>query len=450
MPVDIAPLSYGQEGLRAVHETRGATSVYHDRSVYLVTGPLDVAAFRSAVHTLVARHPVLRRRIVGTETRSGLVTDDPWPGEVTLREADAGLSREAAIESFLHDRTRLTFNLATGPLLRVDLLRFTADDHVVAWTMHRTVADCWSLGVMLDQVAHIYADLRAGRLVRPAPPAPDYDEFVAWQRSEAQEAEIARLLEHWSAQIGDAPRQLPFRPSARPAAGTPESADTIEFALSAQEAENLRLFSKSSGGTLYMGLLTTFQLAVAHALNIRDMLVGVPVAGRSMIEFEECIGYFVNVLALRADLRDDPTAADLIRRTRQAVLSGIAHQDLPFERLVAHVNPPGTPPQSPHPLVQATMQVIEEGSESELRLTDCDVRSMYMPEYQIAHALTLNLYTSASGVHARLLHNPNYAGPGIAHAVATTFARLVATMPERPEAHVSELLASPAAPHRVR
>ena len=439
------PLSYGQQSLWFTHEVRGDTGTYHDRAVFRLTGPLDVPALCTAFDLVVARHEVLRTRFVATGGVPVPVVDDPLPGRVRTVRAPEGCDREAVFDAFVRAEDDDRFDLAEGPLLRVGVLRFDDEDHVLALTTHRIVADCWSSGLVLAQVSEHYADLTSGQETPPGEPAAPYRDFAAWQRSGAQQAEFDDLLEYWRDHVAGAPRVLDLGGDPRPSGGT-RRADTIEFHLPAPAVDRLRDFAQTCGATLYMGLLAAFDVVIARAAGTDDVLVGVPVAGRTMIDFEDSIGYFVNLLALRGDLRDDPTSTELLRRVRTTVLTGMAYQDLPFEVLAGDAG--GQPAGPGHPVVQVSMQLVEGGGDSGLRLPGVDTVPVRMDEHQIAFALTLNLYLSDDGLHGRLLHTRGEVDPRLAEQVAAGFARVVELMPARPGTAVSALPVpvTPAAP----
>ena len=190
-----------------------------------------------------------------------------------------------------------------------------------------------------------------------------------------------------------------------------------------------------------MALLGVFEVVVAQVAGVRDLLVGVPVVGRTVPGFEETLGFFVNLLALRADLRDDPTGAALLRRVRGSVLGGFAHQDLPFDQLVAEVNPVRSP--DVHPLVQVTLQLIDTSFDGALRLDGVNVVSVPADEPEIPYSLTLDLYRTAGGLRGRLAYATAAVDAERARLVADLFARVAARLPDSGQSAVSRLTATP-------
>jgi Condensation domain len=425
------PLSYGQQGMWFVQQLDDATGVYHDREMFRLTGRLDVPSFRKAVEHLVSRHEVLRTRFVTLGGEPVQVVDDRWCGEVRVQRPRDGLMREAQVDAFIREVLERPLDLGRGPLFLVDLLRLDDDDHLLALSMHHIVMDGWSVRIMLEQVSRSYAELIADRAPTPAPTL-QYGNFALWQRSELQGAYREKLLNYWVDHLAGARTEL-YSSGGR-------STGTVEFDVPADIAERLIAFARSCGVTLFTALLGVFELVMARVAGVQDLLVGVPVVGRTAPEFEESVGLFVNLLPLRADLRDDPTGAELLRRARSAVLGGFAHQDLPFDQLVAEVNPVRLA--DVHPLVQVTLQLIDASFDTALRLDGVRVVSVPADEPEIAYALSLDLRRTADGLRGRLVHATAAVDAERAREVAELFVRVASRLPSSGQSPVSLLTAT--------
>jgi condensation domain-containing protein len=429
------PLSYGQQGIWFDQELRDATNAYGDCELFRVRGRLDLPVFRSAIDAVVRRHDALRTRFVQLRDEPVQLVDDRWRGTVRADRADPGRGRAEQIEEFVRRVTGRPFELERGPLFRVDLLGFDDNEHLLAITLHHLITDGWSMRLLLEQISQSYEDVLAGRPASLAEPEAQYGDFAIWQRKALLGTEFDALSRYWVDHVSGAPAELDLRGSA----GRGVPAEIIEFELDATTVDRLREFARSCGATLFMALLGTFEVVLSEAAGSRDLLIGVPAAGRTTIEFGETLGFFVNLLSLRADLRDNPTGAEVLRRARRAVLGGFAHQDFPFERLVSAINPDRS--LDAHPLVQATIQLIEASFESALRLADLEIVTMPVDQPEIAYALMLDLIGVADGLRGRLTFDPALVDRELARDIAGRFARVAELLPMNPEWTVEELAA---------
>jgi non-ribosomal peptide synthetase component F len=112
-------------------------------------------------------------------------------------------------------------------------------------------------------------------------------------------------------------------------------------------AEAVHQLAAAHGCTPFVALLAAWQAVLSRWSGQEDFLAGAPMAGRSAREWSDVVGYFVNLVPLRADLSGDPGVGELMARTRAAVLDGLAQQDFPFALLTERLQPerdPGRPP----------------------------------------------------------------------------------------------------------
>lgn len=432
------PLSRGQQGMWFVEQLRGTTSVYHDRELFRLRGHLDVDAFCAAVDLLVGRHEVLRTRFVVVGAQPRQVVDDRWGGKVRVVRAGPEAPSANQVRAFVDAVVGQPLDLERGPLFGVDLLTVDDEDHVLVFSAHHMINDGWSLRLLLTEISDFYAVLVAGGTPSAAA-APQYGEFVLWQEAELAGPERDALLAYWTKHLQDASTSLDLG-SGQIDGGSHRRAEVIELDVPAGLVARLRDLARSCGATLFMALLGVFEVTLCWVCRSADVLVGVPVAGRTRPDFAHTLGCFANVLAIRADLSDGPTSAQLLRRTRENVLNGFAHQDLPFEQLVAHVNPERH--EDVHPLVQATFQLVDESFDSALDLRGLESVSLPLEDPEIAYALTLDVHGTANGLRGRLTYVPSIVDPRTAQLVADVFGDLVAAIPTAGDTPVLELASS--------
>ncbi|HVG44527.1 MAG TPA: condensation domain-containing protein, partial [Longimicrobium sp.] len=353
------PLSFAQERLWFIDRLEPGSAVYNLPAVAWRPGSaLDQAALERALGEVVRRHEVLRTTFAEVDG-SPVQVIAPFGGfslpveELSeLGEAD----REAAFERRQGEETRRAFDLSAGPLFRAVLLRLGAEDHALLLSMHHIVSDGWSLGVLQREVGALYAAYREGR-ESPLPElAVQYADYAVWQREQLAGEVLDRQLSYWRERLAGAPELLELPTDhPRPAVQTYRGA-TVPVELSLELLEGLQALGRSEGATLYMVLLGAFQVLLSKYSGSEDVVVGSPIAGRTRKEVEELIGFFVNTLVLRTDLSGDPSFREVLRQAREVTLGAYEHQEVPFERLVAELQPERTLSHSPLFQVLLTLQ----------------------------------------------------------------------------------------------
>ncbi|MFI5916859.1 amino acid adenylation domain-containing protein, partial [Dactylosporangium sp. NPDC051541] len=320
---DRLPLSFAQQRLWFLAQLQPASTEYNMPATIGLRGDVDTAALAAALGGLVARHEVLRTRLVADDDGVPWQVIDP-PGPFELPVVDVAAD---AVEAWLAADAAVPFDLATGPLLRATLLRVAEDEHLLALAMHHVVGDEWSAGVLRRELEALYAaeDL-------PALPV-QYADFAVWQRQWLTGEVLEDQLGYWTEHLADLPvLELPTdrpRPPVRSSDGA-----MIEFAIPDEVAQRLRALSRRSGASMFMTMFALYTMLLSRYSGQDDIVVGTPIANRNRAEVEGLIGYFVNTLVLRADLSGDPTFGELLARVRAETLQAFAHQDVPFEQLV--------------------------------------------------------------------------------------------------------------------
>ncbi|MGW4667597.1 amino acid adenylation domain-containing protein, partial [Streptosporangium sandarakinum] len=324
------PLSFAQERIWFMEELTPGTSTYVLPAAVRLREPVDAAALQDRLDDAVARHESLRMRFPAApdgrpEVR--VVSAGHPDARVPLRVAEAASIEEA--RGIAGADAERPFDLAAGPLLRVTLVRLGPADHVLVVALHHIVADGWSAEILLGELL--------GGTRRPRAPRAGYGDYALRQRERLAGPYLERHLDFWREELAglpaldlpaDAPRAV--RPAHRGA--------WHDLRLEAGLVAGLTELARARGATLYMALLAAFQATLARWSGQRDFAVGSPLSGRDLAELEDMVGLFVNLLPMRARLSGDPGFGELLDRTRDAVLEVYAHQELPFEKLVAELD----------------------------------------------------------------------------------------------------------------
>ena len=360
-----APLSSGQERFWLLARLDPASPAYTIRAAYRLPR-VELPALERALGQVVRRHESLRTVFAETETETEteggpVQVVAPFDGFALPVEEVAGAddaAREAAMLRRARDEAARPFDLAAGPLFRPRLLRLGGDD-VLLLTMHHAIGDRWSLDVLVRELRVLYEAYRDGRDPPLPEPALQYADFAAWQRERLRGDGLAGEVAWWRQRLAGAPARLELSTDhPRPPART-DRGGRVTGRIPAELLERLRALGRGEGATLFMVLLGAFQLLLARYTGGDDVVVGTPVAGRSRREVEGMIGFFVNMLVLRTGMAGDPTFREVLRRAREATLGAYEHQELPFEKLVAELQPERSLSRSP--LFQVVFTLEAEG-----------------------------------------------------------------------------------------
>ncbi|MGK3992297.1 non-ribosomal peptide synthase/polyketide synthase [Sorangium sp. So ce1024] len=401
-----APLSSAQERFWFLDRLIPGSCAHVLLVAARLDGPLDVTALAQGLDAIVRRHEGLRTtfpavdgapvQVVSGAPPGGKAVLDPSADLVDLGGLPAG-ERDAAWRRLARLEAQRPFDLAEGPLLRVRLIRLSDREHVLVLAIHHIVADGWSLGIFVRELAALYEGARAGRLPRLPDLPIQVADFAVWQRrrEQALEADLA----YWKRQLGgslpvlDLPSDRP-----RPPARTTEGA-TRCLALPGDLSDALRALCRREGVTLFMLLLAAYSALLHRYTGQEDIVVGSPVAGRDRAETEGLIGCFINLLALRVDLSGAPTFLELLGRVREVTLGAYAHQELPFERLVEALRPDRDPSRTP--IFQAVL-ILQNTPMPALSLGDVKLTPVVTETGGAAFDVTMTVTDRPEGIQIAL------------------------------------------------
>ncbi|HEX4498729.1 MAG TPA: amino acid adenylation domain-containing protein [Thermoanaerobaculia bacterium] len=331
---DLFPLSFAQERFWFLYLLAPEEAAYNITLALTLAGPLDVRAYRRGVAEIVRRHEPLRTIFPGAleEPRQAPL---PPPADVLLPWIDLGALAPAAAEAearrLAEAEAARPFPLRTGPPFRAHLIRTGGERWLALFALHHIVGDGWSIELLLRELTPLYAAFREGR-PSPLPDLPlQYADFAVWQRERLRGEPLERLVAFWRDELTGAPPEIELPVDRlRPRVQSFRGLRVVEMVPAAP----LVRLARRQGATPFVTLLAGFQAFLHRVTGQTDLVVGSPVADRGRVEIEGLIGLFVNTLALRARIAPDAPFRELLERTKGKVVAALAHQDLPFEKLV--------------------------------------------------------------------------------------------------------------------
>jgi amino acid adenylation domain-containing protein len=445
----LQPLSFAQERLWLWEQiSPGGPSAVVPVALRL-EGILDTGALRRAIETVIARHETLRTRFVQREGRlwqevvgqGGL----SWE-EVDLRELPPW-TRTERCEDLSSQVTRRRLDLESGNSFHVTLARTGEREYAIFLVLHHIVCDGWSLELLLREIAALYDAERHAKSPRLTPLPVQYVDYVHWHRRRIEGERLEQGVAYWKERLADAPRALEI-PTDHPRRFTdPLEGAACSRRLSAALYRRLETLARDRGCTPFMVFLSAFSAWLARYAGVDDLCVGTPVANRPRPELEPLIGCFVNTVVLRCDLSGNPTFAELMQRVRDKTWADLAHAEVPFEKLVAALEPVRVPGRLP--LVQTLF--ILQAPVAQAGMMDGVLLKEVRVDYSglAAFDLTLIIEPRGQDVAATLVYNRAWFEPATIDRMLDSLVGVLEAVADDPTTRLADL-PIPAASERRR
>ncbi|WP_338264420.1 non-ribosomal peptide synthase/polyketide synthase [Corallococcus caeni] len=333
---ELVPQSFSQQRLWFVSQLDTSAHAYNLPLITRLRGRLDTHALEDALNALIQRHEVLRTTFDEVDGQPVQRIGPAWKLTLKRADVDPGLPLQRQVEAEAH----VPFDLRRGPLFRATLLRVAEEDQVLVLNFHHSVFDGWSIAVLQRELDALYVARLQGTEAALPPMTLQYADHALWQRAWLQGDVLEEQVAWWREQLAGAPSVLDLpTDKPRPPVQTFQGA-YFQVPLPDALTRALVAMGQREGTTLFMTLLAGFQALLARYSGQDDIVVGSPISGRNRREVEGLIGFFVNTLALRADVTGSRSFRHLLRGVRESCLGAFAHQDLPFEQLVDALKPP--------------------------------------------------------------------------------------------------------------
>jgi len=430
-----APLTAGQTLLWLQEQSAPGLAVYNVPLAFEVKGSLDVCALERALDAIVVRHAALRTRFLEQEGEPRQTACAPYHVAlpvIDLRDCGTPTERAAAAERRLIDEACAPFDITSGRLLRATLVRLADETSRLLLVAHHLVFDGWSAAILLDELTAFYDAFRAeGKAVLPSLPIA-FADYAVWEREMLAAGRLAALRTYWRERLRGAPASLGLPLDRAAGAAGNFAGTTMVSTLPASLQDRLTKLAQANGATLFMALGAAFATLLGRWSGQNDVVIGAPVAGRSRPEAGGLIGDFASVIALRADLSDDPTFLELLERTRRSALEAFDHADVPVETLVFEER------RARAGLFEA-MLVLQDDAPADYRLGDALLRPLVLERGVSAFPLTLTFARQVDGLRASLRYRTEMFEPETMERTLVRLRILLEGIVADPERHVSEL-----------
>jgi hypothetical protein len=386
------------------------------------------------LNEITRRHEVLRTYFVEIQGEAAQAVRAPDQSMLSIVDLEhlSPTERETLAPLLAREEAQHAFDLATGPMLRARLVRLGRGDHILLFTMHHIVSDAWSAGVLVKEVVALYISYTRGERSPLPELTAQYADYAVWQRESLTGEALDNHVRYWETRLrGMQTLLLPTdgpRPKAQTYSGARQS-----FVVESRVMQSLKKLAREEGATLFMTLLAAFQTFMHRYSGQSDIVIGTDLANRNRAEIEPLIGFFVNILPMRADFSGEPSFREMTRRTQKVALEAYAHQDLPFEKLVAALKLERD--LSRHPIFQVIF-VLQNAPAGNLELGELVLKPVPIECHSVKFDLAMFMTERGDTLVGYLDYNTDLFHSARISRMIGQFQRLLEELTARPDASV--------------
>jgi amino acid adenylation domain-containing protein len=458
-------LSYAQERAWLLENINPLQAQQKHNLCIKLTGPLDQALLARACAHIIDRHDILRTHIVMRDTGPFQVIS-PAPDPFKIADTVLAPAHDTSLTNLYRDIQAIIdipFDLAKTALLRIQLLRLHAEEHVLVIVLHHCIADRGSLDCLAEELAFCYAQALSGSTEAYPAPSLHYVDYAIWQRHWLESLSSAEKRAYWWNKLADAPTHstLSSTSSFSPAGRVEQQ--PVRFHISSVQRDSLRDLATTYKTTLLSVVMTGFGLLLSRLSNQEDLVIGSRVSGRDQTELHGMIGPLENSLALRFDLSGDPLLSEALSHVHREITDGFANQDIAFEKLIEILQPDRD--LSRHPIFQIMLVLEQDFPESHGDKPDtlcekppwrgAEIGSLRLHRLDLEqkadlHDITLILRENVHGLEGRLFWDPALFDETAIRNLSTLYERVLACLPASCDMRLSDIVIDGKATQSVR
>ncbi|HXP43502.1 MAG TPA: condensation domain-containing protein, partial [Candidatus Acidoferrales bacterium] len=386
---------------------------------------------------MISRHESLRTVFISLDDQVGQVILSTLKLDLPISDISdlPAVQREQAALRMAGEEASKPFDLSKGPLLRAKLLRLSPVEHILVLVIHHIIVDGWSMNLLFSEMGELYASFILGRQPQLPKLNLQYSDYSRWQRASVTSDYLAGELDYWKNKLQGAETVLQLPTDHRRPAADSGRGESIYFELSHETGKSLKALAQRETATLFMALLTIFQVLLGRYTLQDSILVGSPTAGRNDVDLENLIGFFVNTLVLRADLDSDIGFRQLLRQVRTNFLEALEHQNTPFEKLVEVLEPDRN--LNRNPLFQV-MFVLHNAPNLKVELPGLVMQEIEFESGITKFDLSLEI-VDLGNLHCTFEYNSDLYEESTIRRMAGHFAKLVEAVVAGPDAKLSKI-----------
>ena len=434
----IFKVSPGQKRLWFVENFEPGNLAYNMPFDYQINGELDEVVLESSINYLIIRHESFRTIIqtLNGETVQQVISHIPFKLEVENIEQINVEKKQLALEKFSAENEQHHFHIGSYPLFIFKLVRINPSKSVLLFNIHHAITDGLSVDLFFEELGQVYTALKQQKPVELPQLPISYTDFAEWQNQWMKGAECQKQLDYWVNELKGAPDmlQLPMD-FTRPVNQTYDG-DEVNFAIDKKTKEQLHLFSQKNQGSLFVTLLSIFNILISRYTSQEEFLIGIPVSGRKYPEQESLCGMFINNFPLRITPLENMTFPEMFQMCKKKFLYAFDNQELPIDRIVEELKVKRTPNISP--LFQVMLNFLNMFGE-EISLADAKMKMIDKRRHIAQFDLSLHIYETKDSLNCVLEYNTHLFKRSRIERMAGHFCELVNQLMLNPDQKIRKV-----------
>ncbi|MBD8048442.1 non-ribosomal peptide synthetase [Clostridium faecium] len=343
-------LSSAQKRMYILNQIENSGVSYNIPMLMTIEGKLNISQFEKTISELVKRHESFRTAFELIEGNPVQKIYKDVAFKIAYSELGEGEIKDK-IEKFIQP-----FDLSKAPLLRVELIKLSKNNHLFMMDTHHIISDGISMKIFIKEFISLYEEKKLPELMI------QYKDFSHWQNNILKTKIVEKQKEYWLAKFKD---EIPVlnmptdyvRPALRSFEG-----DVVKFQIEKELVENINKLIAETGTTLYMVLLGAYNVLLSKYTGQEDIVVGTPVAGRTHSDLDNIIGMFVNTVAMRNYPKGEKSFREFLETVKNVALEAYENQDYQFEELISQLDIARNLSKNPLFDVMFTLQNIDIGN----------------------------------------------------------------------------------------
>jgi len=429
------PLSFPQQMIWFTEQISQNKALFINSRAFTISGNLKLNALEKAFTRIISRHEILRTSYTIIDGKPFQSIHNNPQFTINRLVLTQGTS-DTEIQNLLNSERNRPFNLSSDLVLRVCLLQLEPNEHILILSIHHIASDEWSIGLICRELMAFYPELADDNTPALAKLAIQYADFSVWQKKQSNSRHIQLQLKYWQEQLANSPvlLELPTdyqRPRKQSYKGKYQT-----FSLETKLTEQLISLSQQFRATLFMTLLTAFNILLSRYSHAEDIVIGTPIVVRNKQEIEPLIGCFINTLAIRNKLSNSATFIKLLSQVKQTCLDAFKHQDIPFEQVLSALK---VNRDTRHAPLFQNMFSLHNTPQSELKLSGLEIQNLAINKATAQFDLTLIMRQTNQGLSGHFEYNTELFDDSTITRMIDHFKTLLKSIINNPQQSISSL-----------